>query len=133
MWEIYNNFVDLGLPSGTIWAKYNLGVDPNKLDSAKNWYGKLYAWGEIEPKDTYGWRVYKFGPETNLFKYNNKDRLTDLQLEDDAAYNINHHWRIPTNEQFHELLEYTINKWTENYKNIKGLNGRIFKSKINGE
>jgi len=60
------------------------------------------------------------------------DNMDELLPEDDAAYNINHYWRIPTNEQFRELLEYTINKWTENYKNIKGLNGLIFKSKING-
>jgi hypothetical protein len=39
--------VDLGLPSGTLWCKYNLGVNPNCLTNPVNWFGDYYAWGEI--------------------------------------------------------------------------------------
>ena len=28
--ELMEDAVDLGLPSGTLWCKYNLGVDPNQ-------------------------------------------------------------------------------------------------------
>ena len=58
--------VDLGLPSGTLWCKYNLGVDQNQLFKAKNWYGNYYAWGEIEPNKAkdheiyFDWDNYKF-------------------------------------------------------------------------
>ena len=60
--------IDLGLPSGTCWFKYNFGVDYKKLDSNPNpehlfpedWYGKYYAWGELEPKMSYTRDNYKF-------------------------------------------------------------------------
>jgi hypothetical protein len=42
-----DDVVDLGLPSGTLWCKYNLGVDPNYLANPINWFGDYYAWGEI--------------------------------------------------------------------------------------
>ena len=50
-----NNFVDLGLPSKTIWMKYNLGANIIKMNdkslaTLKDYEGKYYAWGEIEPK-----------------------------------------------------------------------------------
>ena len=74
---IHDNFVDLGLPSGTLWARYNLGANYEKLTnfdkwkkthygfgiSATDWQGKYYAWGEIEPKpfgSATGWNNYKF-------------------------------------------------------------------------
>jgi len=82
--DIYNNFIDLGLPSGTLWCKYNLGCDWDKLNidpehtKSKDWYGNYYAWGEIEPKDNYNWETYKFLNNSKLTKYNNKDKLTEL-------------------------------------------------------
>ena len=36
--------VDLGLPSKTIWCKYNLGVNINKLNNPVDWTGNYYAW-----------------------------------------------------------------------------------------
>ena len=76
-----NEVVDLGLPSGTLWSKYNLGVDPNQLSIASNWYGKYLMWGELEEKTDwdeqgtevlYEWDNYKFGKAFNLTKYCNK-------------------------------------------------------------
>ena len=58
--------VDLGLPSGTLWCKYNLGVNSNKLFKAEDWYGDYYAWGELEPnKSKPYWDNYKFGNSFN--------------------------------------------------------------------
>ena len=134
-WQINKYFVDLGLPSGTLWAKYNLGVELNKLSKREDWYGNYYAWGEIKPKKVYNWNNYKFGDTKNITKYNKKDKLTQLLPEDDAAiqndkYNLG--WQMPTKKQFNELLKYTTNQWIENYQKINGLNGGLFTSKING-
>ena len=138
-------FIDLGLPSGTLWAKYNVGVDPHKLNNAEDWYGGYYAWGEIEEKRSYGWHTYKYSYFNKLTKYCNNanycdkgskpDNLITLLDEDDVVVQTNKlPWtiKIPTEEQFDELLKYTTNEWVENYQNISGLNGRIFTSKQNG-
>ncbi len=51
-----HEYVDLGLPSGTKWATCNVGA------TSPEEYGDYYAWGETEPKTTYSWRTYKYGP-----------------------------------------------------------------------
>ena len=68
--KTYINFwdhnVDLGLPSGTIWCKYNLGANNDTN------YGDYYAWGEIVPNKTnYAWSNYKWANilHTQLTKY----------------------------------------------------------------
>ncbi len=48
-------WVDLGLPSGILWAKYNVGA------TSPEEYGGYYAWGETEEKDSYTWENYKYG------------------------------------------------------------------------
>ena len=48
-----HDYIDLGLPSGTMWATCNVGaVSPDQ-------YGDYFAWGETTPKDTYNWSTYK--------------------------------------------------------------------------
>ena len=98
-------YVDLGLPSGTLWATMNLGAqsisDP----------GSYFAWGETSTKSNYSWETYDFGTENNLTKYNTSDGKTKLDLEDDAAHVIwGGDWHIPTKAQWDELLFY-INTW----------------------
>ena len=127
--------VDLGLPSGTLWCKYNLDVDPTKLFKVEDWYGGYYAWGELEGNKTtkYGeiffdWGNYKFEKKYNITKYCNDpkyglngftDNLTKLLPEDDAAYQnkkfYNFKFHIPTKEQCDELLKYTNTYWIKNY------------------
>ena len=70
-------FIDLDLPSGTLWGQYNIGVNPLKLKKASNWVGKYYAWGEIEPKSTYSWETYRHcnGSEYQLTKLYNIEIL----------------------------------------------------------
>ena len=138
--------VDLGLPSGTLWCKYNLDVNQNQLSKAEDWYGSYYAWGEVEPnKKEYNWDNYKFIHTDGLSKYNKKDNLTELLPEDDAAYQNkklhNFKFHIPTKEQCEELINYTNNYWVNNYDpnksihnpeddgGIQGLNGQIFEGK----
>ena len=130
--NLMQEVVDLGLPSGTLWCKYNLGADYKKLNENPNnsipedWYGKPYAWGKIKTQNTFSESTYRI--------YLN---LLELTPEYDAAYQNMHHYDnfyfyMPTKEQFEELLKYTENKPVTNYNNITGLNGIELTSKING-
>jgi len=78
-----NVLIDLGLPSGTIWCKFNLGCDFNLLTYdyentiPEDWYGNYYAWRELEPnKLIYKLNNYKFVNNRNIIKYTDKDNLT---------------------------------------------------------
>ena len=151
-------FVDLNLPSKTLWGRYNIGVNPEKLNhtinwlnNAKNWYGNYYAWGELKPKrGDYDWANYEHCNNSlyALTKYCSKDHyeywftkespdnILELLPEDDIAYqtfkdkcdNV----KMPTVEQFNELLRYTDSEWVKNYNGVRNLNGIVFISKING-
>ena len=133
-------FIDLGLPSGTLWAKYNLGVNPNMLNNPEDWYGNYYAWGETETKPLYYWTNYKYGSSYDkLFKYNINqdlcaynyipDNLVKLLPEDDAAIQNNHtslSQQMPSKQQFQELMINCKFTWIQNYQNVEGLNGELF-------
>ncbi len=104
-----HHFVDLGLPSGTMWATCNIGAD-NPED-----YGNYYAWGETVPKQYYGWFNYKYGKsEKRMRKYvPKKNKNIVLKPEDDAAAaNWGGAWRMPTREEFEELIKNCTHKWT---------------------
>lgn len=95
--------VDLGLPSGILWGKYNLGTtDPTKA-------GDYYSWGEISTKKEYDTNYKFYGKSSitdGLTKYNRKDGKTVLELEDDAANVVlGVGYRIPTKEDWQELLD----------------------------
>ena len=103
---IPSNCVDLGLPSGLLWAKYNMGTD------SQTEIGDYYAWGETSPnKKFYFISTYKYYKTTiskilEILKYSEKDRKTVLELEDDAANaNLGVGYRIPTQEDWQELLD----------------------------
>ncbi len=99
---IPKNCVDLGLPSGLLWAKSNMGTTvPTEI-------GDYYAWGETSPKKKYHGNNYKHyrGSALDIKKYNEKDWKTVLELEDDAARAIlGVGYRIPTQEDWEELLD----------------------------
>ena len=120
--ENYVEYVDLGLPSGTLWATCNLGA------SSPEEYGDYYAWGETEQKDYYDWDTYKFGEEFNLTKYNIEDGKTILDLEDDAANVVlGGEWHMPTKKQIEELFENTTNEKSR----LNWVEGILFTSKTN--
>ena len=131
------DWVDLGLPSGVLWAKCNLGAN------APEEYGNYYAWGEISPKEVYNWNTYRYGTadgEGNLLtltKYNTHsdygtpDSLTILRATDDAAtmaFGIGSGARTPTKEEWQELIGYSTVEWTT----MNGVNGLKFTSITNG-
>lgn len=135
-------YVDLGLPSHTLWATYNVGA------SLPYEYGEYYAWGEIAPKDLYEQETYKYflgysesGPyhyaQYSKYIWYNQHGIPDFKLtldsEDDAAtVNWGSQWKMPSKEQCEELAYYC--KWyrkdlTYNNKKIIGFVGE---SKLNG-
>lgn len=123
-------YVDLGLPSGNLWAKCNLGA------SAPEAYGDYYAWGEVEPKQVYTYpnhKWYKEGaPSLGFTKYNNEDGKLSLEDEDDAVIQkLGNGWRTPTLADFRELTnqKYTTIKKTT----LNGVAGYQIKSKKNGK
>ena len=129
-------YVDLGLPSGTLWATMNVGA------TSPEGYGDYFAWGETVPyggtdmsnhtnyaysgsytRDYYSWETYKWcdGSQSSLRKYctksdyGNVDNILELQLGDDAAYmNWDSNWRMPSMDQLNELVNgnYTTQVWT---------------------
>ncbi len=121
-------YVDLGLPSGLLWATCNVGAETPEE------YGDYFAWGETQPKDTYNWGTYQYcnGSNSTLTKYCNNpdmgyngftDNLTTLLPEDDAATaNWGGEWRMPTKAEFEELYNNTTVTWTQQ----NGVNGRLF-------
>ena len=138
--------VDLGLPSRTLWYKYNLGCNFDLLNNnpeqakPKDWYGNYYAWGETAAKQDYSWKTYAYGSsDESLTKYcpanksdywggsGDPDDLKVLTLEDDAArHNQSFVWRMPSSELLQELCDCTNNKWTYDY-NGTGVAGQVFK------
>ena len=101
---VVKDCVDLGLPSGLMWRKYNVGANSEYEK------GNYYAWGETVTKQKYDITTYKWGEligETTYYtKYNETDKLTLLQPEDDAATaNLGENYRTPTKEDWQELVE----------------------------
>ena len=123
-----HEWVDLGLPSGTLWATMNVGAD------SPEGYGDNFAWGETTPKDVYNWSNYQWcmGSYDTFTKYCNMsslgyngftDNKTELDPEDDAATaNWGPEWCMPSMEQIQELCNNCTSVWTTR----NGINGRLF-------
>ncbi|MBR4166926.1 MAG: Ig-like domain-containing protein [Bacteroidales bacterium] len=145
--------VDLGLPSGLLWASCNLGA------SKPEEYGDYFAWGETEPyyetgyaqsessvwkkgkEAGYNWASYKWckGSESSLTKYSITspqgesfgyngfvDGKTELDPQDDAAHvHLGGKWRMPTDAEWTELRENCT--WT--WGTLNGVKGRLVTGK----
>ncbi len=132
-----HEYVDLGLPSGTLWATCNVGA------TAPEQSGNYFAWGETKTKQSYSYTNYKWynwdeGREYfDITKYleddcdaeGDVDHLTTLTLEDDAAHvNWGGDWRMPTSDELKELIDKCEWQWTTlngiyGY-NVKGETGK---------
>ena len=121
------DWVDLGLPSGLLWATRNVGA------SSPEDYGDYFAWGETQPKSYYDWSTYLYTCNDDwdgLTKYCNysdygcngfTDNLTILQPGDDAAV-AHYGGRMPTKEEWEELYDHCTSSWMT----MNGVNGRCF-------
>ena len=103
-----STLVDLDLPSGTLWAKNNVGAEKETDD------GLYFQWGDISghtPDQTFNRDNYKFsidGSDSNFSKYNTSDGKTVLDLEDDAAHvHMGGNWIMPTYNDLIELYQNT--------------------------
>ena len=141
-----HTWVDLGLPSGTLWATCNVGAN------SPEGYGSYFAWGETQQKTDYNWTTYQWINEgqsiwTQLNKYTFADGqknacwyddgtfvgdgLTELEPDDDAAtVNWGPGWQMPSIAQLKEL--YDSNNTTTTWVTQNGVNGRRITSKSNG-
>ena len=121
--------IDMGL--SVMWASANIGAI-NPFD-----YGDYYAWGETEIKDWYNYSTYKWYDDSiGYTKYNlyEKKGVVDMKYrldpEDDVAQVVwGKEWRVPTNEEFQELID-NCNWYWQSYN---GIGGYLAVSKINGE
>ncbi len=134
-------WVDLGLPSRTLWATCNVGA--NSPDE----YGDYFAWGETTAKEKYdkttyrycrswysnGWEYYGLTKYCNNANYGYNllftDNLTILEACDDAATaNWGAGWRMPTAEDFQELYHNCTVIWTTQ----NGVAGKLFTGRYSG-
>lgn len=126
-----HDYVDLGLPSGTLWATCNVGA------STPEGFGNYYAWGETSSKFNCNWSTYRWskGEYYELTKYITDswygpvDNKTTLDLSDDAAYvNWGSMWRMPTDAEQEELInacwfEFTRRNGVPGHKGVSKYNG----------
>lgn len=137
-----HDFVDLGLPSGLKWATYNVGTT--------NSLGKVdyYSWGELDIKDNYEWCTYKQCNSSKINKYNeptiflkykydsnevNNNKQIIIEKVDDVAYiKWGKEWRIPTIEEFKELVESCNWERIDHFHGSK-VQGQYGVSKFNGQ
>lgn len=155
-----HDYVDLGLPSGVLWATCNVGAK-SPVET-----GDFFAWGEIKKKKEYNWDTYKWSkitkgwsrPDENgevkpsskkiqtkycansYIEFEGKtyvkkgavmDTLRTLLPEDDAATaQWGNKWRMPTIDEIEELIEWCDWLWVQNYNN-SGVAGIMGVSKKN--
>lgn len=104
--------VDLGLPSGLLWANKNIGA------STEEDAGLYFQWGDtqgytaeqigVDKQFNSNWTDYKWGIDSNFTKYNSTDGLVILETADDAASQImGSDWKMPTMKDFQELVSNT--------------------------
>lgn len=136
-----HEYVDLGLPSGTLWATCNIGAtNPEGT-------GCYYAWAEVkgscDGKDNFISTYYKYDNgqlgdqltkycSDSSYGYNGfTDNLSVLEPEDDAAStNWGSSWRTPTKTEVNELKNKKYTSWTLTTKN--GVQGFVVTSLVEG-
>lgn len=98
--------IDLGLPSGTKWASWNVGA------SKPEEYGGYYAWGETEEKEVYDWSTYTHCDGSAWTCHHIGDDIAGTQY-DVAHVKWGGSWRMPTSAQQDELRENCTRTWTQ--------------------
>lgn len=120
-------YVDLGLPSGLLWGKGNIGKDSQGkyYMESETGDGAYFSWGNIIGHNNGD--GYSFD-ETNYNSTPGKTLTTSVPIN--ATYDagmacLGSPWRVPTNDEFQELIDNTDNEWTT----INGRRGWKFMNK----
>ncbi len=116
-----HEYVNLGLPSGTLWATYNVGA------TSPYEQGQYFAWGEVEPREDFSWESYRF-LEDYEFDPNNgawailENIGSDISgtVYDAARYQWGNGWRLPNAQERYELLMLC---WTNGSTEENGVRG----------
>ncbi len=101
-----DKYVDLGLPSGTLWAKHNIGT------TKPEGYGDYFAWAELSPKSSYSKHTYEL-------KFTGD--ISGKAISDVATNVWGSEWQLPTKAQFDELIRYCKSQITK----VNGVEGRM--------
>ena len=131
-------YVDLGLPSGTLWLTCNLGA------TTPTGIGHYYMWGSLSPNDKTdcNWSNTPFNggqAERNDTVFNaataGSKNIVLYQNRLNEAFDVIYHRthgiaKLPTKEQLLELYTNTTTRWVENYQKTN-VNGFTFTSKTN--
>lgn len=124
-------YVDLGLPSGTLWYNSNLGANS---PTARGYY---FSWGNKEgyvasyTEGEYEGTIVGYSFIQDNYELTNGYQLSDgyIPVENDAAVDIlGEGWTIPTSQQFQELIDNCTITW----ETIDEITGKLFTSNING-
>lgn len=123
--EASHTYVDLGLPSGTLWATCNVG------GNSPSDYGGYYAWGETKEKGVYSWSSYFDSVNGSSVRFHNYSTTAATSIvgttDDVARVQWGPDWQMPTLEQYTELKAYC--RWTSTQQDgvagmlITGRNG----------
>ena len=124
-----HDYVDLGLPTGTLWATMNVGASkPSDVGLYFQWGDTSgYTSNQVGKDKQFKWADYKWSIDGSFSNFSKYTAFGDtLELEDDAAHvNMGGDWHMPSSTQISELLNNTTNAWTTQ----DGVNGRLFTSK----
>lgn len=131
-------YIDLGLPSGALWATCNVGAaKPETL-------GNKYGYGETKPKNKItkenftGYGAYTLGNQFNIKRFDEEDNMYSVESKlgrrlkpeyDAARQNMGGKWSTPTRDLCGELRE---NCYVKHIK-YNGVNGTLYTSKKNGK
>lgn len=109
-------YVDLGLPSGLLWAKCNVG------SSADTDFGDYFMWADTEIATNLNcdFPYYEWYDESDenkhMTKYNDVDNFKIIKLTDDIArFYMGGNWRMPTESDVEELIDNTTITWINGY------------------
>ena len=126
-----DDYVDLGLPSGTLWYNSNLGANS---PTARGYY---FSWGNKEgyvasyTEGDYEGTIVGYSFIQDNYELTNGYQLSDgyIPIDNDAANDIlDEGWVMPTLQQFQELIDNCTITW----ETIDGIPGKLFTSNING-
>lgn len=125
------DYVDLGLPSGTLWYNSNIGA------GTPTSRGAYFSWGNLEgyvasyTEGDYDGTIVGYSFIQDNYELTNGYQLSDgyIPTENDAATDtLGEGWVIPSPQQFQELIDNCTITWVT----IDEVPGKLFTSNING-